>query len=76
MGPPKGLICVLPVTDVVKLYVLPTIVALALATNARDKAAARYEARILMSFPFNRAEITGLPTLPRLQTRNPCNIYA
>jgi len=37
VGPPKGLICVLPVTDVVKLYVLPTIVALALGAVQRAK---------------------------------------
>jgi hypothetical protein len=49
VGPPKGLICVLPVTDVLKSYVLPTIVALATGPNARDKTAAMYETRILMS---------------------------
>ena len=37
VGPPNGLIVVLPVTDVVKLYVLPTIVALATGANARAK---------------------------------------
>ena len=55
----------MPVTDVVKLYVLPTIVALALGANARAKAAAKYGARILMSFPpFNRAGVPGFRRFP------------
>ena len=39
VGPPKGVITVLPLSDVVKSYVLPTILALALEANARAKAA-------------------------------------
>jgi hypothetical protein len=42
------------ISDVVKLCVLPTIVALATEPNARDKAAAMYEARILMSYLHRR----------------------
>ena len=75
VGPPKGLIAVLPVTDVLKSYVLPTIVALALPTNAGNKAAARYGARISYE-PLLLP--TGLVRLPQFQTtiQLPCTMVA
>jgi hypothetical protein len=55
----KGLITVLPLSDVLKSYVLPTIVALATAGNARTEATAKYKVRILMSFPFEHLRVAG-----------------
>ena len=55
-----GTISVLPVADVLKEYVLPTIVALAFAANARDKAATKNEARILMKFPFQWCRVADV----------------
>src|SRR6516164_3713814 len=39
VGPPNGVITVFPVSDDVKLYVLPTIVALAAGATTKEKAA-------------------------------------
>jgi len=66
-GAGAGLSTVLPVCEVEKSYVLPTIVALALAANTRDKAAAVNEAPILMSFPLSSSSLArpGSPALCR-----------